>query len=117
MPIELDREIKLYHLAPLVSAAIVIAMYLGRSDTFQNTLFLLNLLALPFLTGIMYVDSLDRSDQPTWGRVIMGPWVVVLFILLVDLLLGSFYFVIVAPILLLMASLGAVITRCVTMKR
>jgi hypothetical protein len=72
MSIDLDQEIKPYHLAPLVSAAMMIAMYLGRSDTLQSTLFLLNLLALPFLTGIMYVYSLDKSDLPTWGRVISG---------------------------------------------
>src|SRR5687767_10501401 len=111
---DLDRDIRLYHFAPLVSAAIMIAVNIDRSNTFQGTLFLLNLLALPFLTGVIYVDSLERSDQQSWARVALGSWPTVLLVLLVDLLLGSPYFLIVSPILLFMASLGGVITRFVS---
>ncbi|HXD29646.1 MAG TPA: hypothetical protein VN643_00925 [Pyrinomonadaceae bacterium] len=117
MPIDLDSNIKAHHLAPLGSALIVIAMYLGRSENLLSTLFLLNLLALPFLTGIMYVSSLDSSEQPSWIRVVLGPWPVIGLVLLVDLLLGSIYFLFMAPILLAMASLGSIISRYISLKR
>lgn len=110
---DLNSDIRPYHLAPLVSAFIVIAAYLDRSDAFQTTMVLLNILLLPFVTGAMYAYSLDYSDR-TWKSVILGSWPTVVAIILVTALLTSVVVVLfVSPVLFLMASLGGILTRLI----
>jgi hypothetical protein len=112
----LNEDFKPYHLAPLFSVVIVILGYLTRSHSFQNTLFFLNIVGLPFLTGVIYAYSQDKYDQATWISVILGPWPTVVFILIADLVFLSIYILLCSPILFVMASLGAVITQFVRLK-
>jgi hypothetical protein len=110
---ELNQDIKPYHLAPLVSALIVIAMSASRSDAFLSALFLLNVLAVPFLTGVVYVCSLEDSGQVGWKSVSLGAWPTVLLTVAVNLLLGNWgaYVLFIFPVLFLMASLGGLVAQ------
>jgi hypothetical protein len=114
--LDLNQSIKPHHLAPLLSALIVIGAYLTRSDAVQGTLFLLNVVALPFLTGVAYVCSIENHDRDTWTSISLGSWPTVAFILIVDLLLGLFYLLYISPIFFIMGSLGAIITQFVRLK-
>lgn len=111
---ELNQDIKPYHLAPLLSAAIfIMAMMADRSEPLLTVLFFLNILALPFLTGVLYVCSHADASQVGWKNVILGAWPTVLLIVLVNLLLGNFggAVIFVAPFLLFMASLGGILAQ------
>jgi hypothetical protein len=112
---ELNQNIKPYHLAPLLSAIIFVVMSVSRSDVLLSILFLLNTLALPFVTGIIYVYSLDGSNQDGWKRVIFGAWPTMLLTIGVNLLLGNWgtYVLFVSPVLFFMASLGGIVTQFV----
>ncbi|HEX8141435.1 MAG TPA: hypothetical protein VF553_02500 [Pyrinomonadaceae bacterium] len=118
LAIELNQDIKPYHLAPLLSALIVIAMSVSRSDVLLGTLFLLNVLAVPFLTGVVYVCSLADSGQGGWKSVSLGAWPTVLATVVVNLLLGNWgtYVLFIFPVLLLMASLGGIVARIVRLR-
>ena len=112
---ELNQDIKPYHLAPLLSALIVVAMSVSRSDALLGALFVLNVLAVPFLTGVLYVRSLADSSQGGWKSASFGAWPTVLLTIVVNLLLGSWgtYVLFIAPILFVMASLGGVVAQFV----
>ena len=115
---KLNQDIKPYHLAPLFSALIVIVMFMSRSDVLQGILFLLNVVAVPFLTGVAYVCSLADSDQPGWKTVSLGAWPTVLLTVVVNLLLGNWgaYVLIISPVLFLMASLGGIAAHLVGLR-
>jgi hypothetical protein len=94
--LDLNQSIKPHHLAPLLSALIVIVGSATRSNAAQGTLSLLNVLALPFFTGVVYVHFIDNYERETWTSIVLGSWPTVAFILIVDLLFG-FFLIFISP--------------------
>jgi hypothetical protein len=115
---ELNQDIKPYHLAPLFSACIVVAMSVIRSDVLLGLLFFINVLAIPFLTGVVYVFSLADAAQAGWKSASFGAWPTVLAILVVNLLLGSWgtYVLFIFPVLFFMASVGGIIAHVASLR-